>query len=52
MYFHSIITTIQFRMKTATFNDKSSFFEIIGNAFRTDTSVHYQAILHTDNSKF
>ena len=34
--FYSIITTIQFSVKKTTFYDKSSFLEIIGDAFRTE----------------
>ena len=34
--FYSIITTIQFSVRKTTFYDKSSFFKIIGDAFRTE----------------
>ena len=48
--FYSIIMTIQFSVKEITFYDESSFFKIIGDAFRTEYVVNYQVISHTDNS--
>ena len=49
--FHSIITTIQISVEKTNLYDKISFLKQLAKRFEQSTSVPYQAISHTDNSK-
>ena len=46
---YSIITTIHFGIKTTIFYNKSTLLKSLTTSFEQITSVHYQAISHTDN---